>query len=243
MSLDWVSIILVACSAFTSFLTAASGLGGGLVLFAAMAAFLPVFALIPVHGVVQIGSNAGRMALMFQNIKWVMFWPFFLGSLLGAATGAAIAFHLPQAFLQIALACFILWSAWSKHPSYPSGRTALAITGLISTFLTMFFGATGVFVAAALKTYGLQRLALISTHATFMVAQHGVKVIAFGLLGFAYGDYFLLIVLMIVGGIFGTWAGRLVLIKMSEIRFQRLMSGVLTLLAIHLLWKGFGAMI
>ena len=54
------AIILVTASFFTSALTAAFGVGGGVFMLALMGLMVPVAALIPVHGAVQLGSNTGR---------------------------------------------------------------------------------------------------------------------------------------------------------------------------------------
>ena len=58
---------LAAASFVTSFITAAFGIGGGGVLLALLASVLPPAALIPVHGLVQLGSNAGRAAIMARH--------------------------------------------------------------------------------------------------------------------------------------------------------------------------------
>lgn len=231
-----VCILLVTASVGASFLTAATGLGGGMALFAIMASVMPVAALIPVHGVVQIGSNAARMLLMLRQINWKIFSVFMLGSLAGIAIAAKIVLGLPEAYLKMALAGFILWSAWCKLPAFIVGRTAIAATGAFSSFLTMFFGATGVFVAAMLKGFRLDSISHLGTHAACMVAQHGLKVAAFGFLGFVYWPYLPLIVSMIASGTFGTILGRLVVIKMGSERFHHVLSIVLTVIAMHLLW-------
>ena len=54
------ALLLVVASFFTSALTAAFGVGGGVAMLALMGLFVPVAALIPVHGTVQLGSNTGR---------------------------------------------------------------------------------------------------------------------------------------------------------------------------------------
>ncbi len=54
---------IMVASFVGSFITAAFGIGGGALLLAIMATLMPPAALIPVHGVVQAGSNAGRVAM------------------------------------------------------------------------------------------------------------------------------------------------------------------------------------
>lgn len=59
---------LLATSFVGSFITVAFGIGGGALLLAVMATLVPPAALIPTHGVVQIGSNLGRAAVTFRHI-------------------------------------------------------------------------------------------------------------------------------------------------------------------------------
>ena len=59
---------LIGASFIASFITAAFGIGGGVLLLAVLAALMPPAALIPVHGVVQLGSNALRLMLFHSPI-------------------------------------------------------------------------------------------------------------------------------------------------------------------------------
>ncbi len=59
---------LVLVSAFTSAVTAAVGVGGGLLMIMALAKVMPAAALIPVHGMVQFGSNAGCTVLIWRYV-------------------------------------------------------------------------------------------------------------------------------------------------------------------------------
>ena len=233
---------LVAISAATSFLTAAAGIGGGVVLLAAMAVLMPAQALIPVHGLVQLGSNAGRALIMLRDVKTGVLLPFVAGSLLGVAIGGLTVVQLPPAILKIGLAGFILWSAWGRSFA-AAGRFAIVLTGAFSSFLTMFFGATGTFISAMVKTLELGRLEHVATHAACMVAQHLIKVAAFGLLGFAYGPYLPLIVAMIVSGFLGTVLGKRLLLRMKDRSFHRILSVILTLLALRLAYDGASVLI
>src|SRR3546814_12853868 len=63
------SVSLIVFSAVTSFVTAAAGIGGGIMMVAVMAVLMPTQAVIPVHGLVQIGSNAGRTAIMLGGVQ------------------------------------------------------------------------------------------------------------------------------------------------------------------------------
>jgi hypothetical protein len=82
------------------------------------------------------------------------------------------------------------------------------LTGGISSFLTMFFGATGPFVATYTKALGLDRHRYVATHAALTTLQHLLKTFVFGFLGFAFGPWVGAILLMIAAGLRARlWAG------------------------------------
>lgn len=235
-----VSLLLIAVSALTSFITSAAGLGGGAVMLAVMAVLLPAPAIIPVHGAVQIGSNLSRAVLMRKHIQRDILLPFIAGSVIGALVGGVTVVRLSPAVLKLGLGCFILWSVWGPAVR-AAGRLAVIGTGIVSTFLTMFFGATGTFVSAMVKTLKLGRLEHSATQAACMVAQHTIKVAVFGLLGFAYGQYLFLVAAMIVSGFIGVLIGTRVLFRMNDAIFHRTLAVILTLLAGKLIYDGLTA--
>ena len=231
-----ITAILLLSSFATSFITVAFGIGGGAALLAIMASLVPPAVLIPVHGVVQLGSNGGRALMTLRHVFWGAMGWFTVGSLVGAAVGAMVVVNIPPALVQIGVGLFIIWSVLANPPAWLT-RWPL-ITGTISTFLTMFFGATGPFVAAYTKSLKLGRHAHVATHAALMTVQHGLKTVAFGFLGFAFGTWAGFSVAMILAGLVGTWAGGLVLNRMTDARFKRLLDIVLLIIAARLVWAG-----
>lgn len=231
-----VALALTGASFCTSLITAAFGIGGGAVLLAILATLLPPAALIPVHGVVQLGSNTGRTLVMLPHLARSILLPFLAGSLIGIALGAMVVVELPPAAIRIGVGAFILWSVVATPPAI--FRRSAWIAGAGSSFLTMFFGATGPFVAAYVKTQELGRMAYVATHAACMTAQHLLKVIAFGLLGFAFSAYLGLIAGMVGAGFLGTLAGRRVLMRLDERRFGLVLNAILVVLAARLIWEG-----
>lgn len=219
-----------------SFITIAFGIGGGGLLLAIMAVILPPAALIPVHGVVQLGSNATRFAVMAKHTFWPALPMFTVGSLIGAALGGVIVVDLPPYIVQGGVGAFILWSVLARPPAWLKRWPIL--TGGISSFLTMFFGATGMFVAGYTKAQELSRQPHVATHAALMTVQHGLKVVVFGFLGFAFADWFWVIVALIGFGVLGTLVGKRVLMRISDRLFRRALDTILILLSLRLIWAG-----
>lgn len=230
--------ILVFSSFFTSALTAALGLGGGVAMLAIMGTGLPVASLLPVHGIVQLGSNFGRTVIQYRFVRWDLVGWFLAGSVIGVSIGGPIAVAIPDLAAKIALALFILWSVHGKKPKPEHvSRTFFVAGGGITSIATMIVGATGPLVAALLSARGLTRQPLIATHATCLVVQHGLKILAFGLLGFAYAAWAPLLAAMIASGVAGTWVGTRLLDNLPEELFRLAFKTVMTLLSLQIVWS------
>lgn len=232
-------LLLVIAAFFTSALTAAFGIGGGVAMLGILAGSAPPALIIAVHGLVQLGSNVGRAIVQRQHVAWPLTRRFVIGSVIGVGLGASLFVALPERALLIALGLFILVMVFMPKPNLPGlARAGVFVGGIVSSVLTMFVGATGPFIQATLFPLGLTRQQLIATHAACMSLQHGLKVLAFGLLGLAIGAWLPLIALMIASGFAGTLLGTRLLAALPETLFRRLLQGLLTLIALDLLRRG-----
>lgn len=232
----FLATVLIATSFVTSGISAAVGLGGGVSMIAVMATVLPVSVVVPLHGAVQIGSNAGRAAVQFKHVSRPLLLWFALGAIIGAAVGGNIAVRLPETALKIGIATIILWMVWGRPPAFADlPRRTMALTGFVSTVLSMFFGATGPIVGAVLATQNLTRHQFVATQAATALLMHILKIIVFGLLGFAFGPWLFLLFLMIASGFLGTLAGSHLLGKMNEQVFKKIFRIVMTILALNIL--------
>ncbi len=224
-------------------ITASLGAGGGVMLLALMALWLPPAAIIPVHGLIQLGSNAGRAALTWRQVDWRVIAAFAPGVLVGAALGAWLLVALPAALWQLTIGLFVLYLCWG--PALP--RQALGLPGTflasaITSFVSLFVGATGPLVAAFIKQMHQDRFVTVATFATAMVLQHAPKALVFGLAGFVFHDWLVFVAAMAACGFAGTWLGLHLLHRLTDRRFQQAFNWVLTLLALRLLWQAAGSL-
>lgn len=235
---------LCGISFLGSLIAAALGLGGGVLVLACMALVLPPTVLIPVHGVVQFGSNAGRALLMVRQVLLPILPAFILGTVIGAAVGAQIVVSLPTGILKGVLAAFIIYATWApKFRARKPTKPVFAGVGAAGALATMFVGATGPLIAPFVAAACDDRRQVVATHGMLMTIQHLAKVIAFGALGFAFGPYLPLLVGLLLFGFLGTYAGKLVLNKLPEHVFRNGLKAVLTALALKLFYdalKGSG---
>jgi uncharacterized membrane protein YfcA len=231
--------IMCGVSFIGSLVAAMWGLGGGALVLAVMALYFPPAAMIPLHGVVQFGSNFGRAMIMWREVLWTLVPAFLVGTVLGAMVGANTVMALPTPVLQIVVALFILYAAWA--PKFKGGAPSqpkFFAVGALGAFTTMFVGATGPLIAPFVGAATDDRHKVVATHGMLMTFQHGFKCIAFGIVGFAFAPYIALLAGMLAFGFLGTVCGRHVLLRMREDIFRIGFRIVLTALAIRL---GYGA--
>jgi uncharacterized membrane protein YfcA len=231
-------------SFFASVMATGLGLGGGQLVIAVMTLLFPPAVLIPLHGVVQLGSNISRSWLMRRYVILAVVPLFLGGSLIGAVIGTRLVISLPIPVLQMVLAAFILYAAWA--PALRGGKSLPAkffALGVVGSIITMFVGATGPLVAPFSAGLSPDRHQVVATHAVLMTIQHGLKIAAFGMLGFAFWPYVPLLTGMLVCGFFGNMAGRRVLTRMPEKHFRLVFRLVLSALALRLLYGAIGALV
>lgn len=232
------AITLIISSMFTSAMTVAFGLGGGVIMLALLVNFLPVAVVIPVHAVIQMGSNTSRAVLMRKHIVWPIFIYFFFGAIVGAVIGGQFVVALPEGILLGVLGLFILYITWGPKPkNLKLGKIGYMIGGAFTTFATMFIGATGPLAMALLPRKELEKQQVSGTHGSLLVVQHGLKIIIFGFLGFAFKAWALFLLVMIIGGFIGTFSGRAILQRMPSKYFQTGITIILTLMAVKMLYS------
>ena len=235
--------IILAVSFLGSATTAAFSIGGGLLLIAVMTTLMPAAVVVPVHGVVMVGSNAGRFAILHRAVDWPTVGWFSVGALIGGLVGSQIVMSLPAAALRLLIAGFILFTQWGPKVSLPLGKRSFVVAGTLSTFLTLFVGASGPFMTAVLaKVPRFDRVNLIATGGACMTLQHTAKVLIFAGLGFAYAPWVPFIALCIATGFAGTILGTRLLKRLDERVFRFALRWILTALAIYLGIAGLNAL-
>jgi len=229
-------VILIVASFFSSAWTAVIGKGGGIFLISILSGVLPPEAIIPVHGVVQFFSNVSRAAFGLRDANWQLAGPFLLGAVLGAVVGTPVFEIFPTDYLPLILGLFVLLLIWVpgvlKRVKLPGGFFTL---GAVETFMSLFVGFAGPISAPFLIKEGLNKDEIVVTGAVISLIAHGLKIVAFVVLGFAFGAYLPLMGAMIVAVTLGSYAGTQVRQHVSEELFLVLFKVIVSVLAVRMI--------
>jgi uncharacterized membrane protein YfcA len=234
--------ILVAVSFATSVLSGILGMAGGMVLLSVMLLFLDPLEAIPLHGVIQLVSNASRGAFQREHIDTGIVWRYALPLLPMGFAGLVVAQSLSPAVTKALIGAFVLLATWAPgllllgaHPERSDRNRRFLALGTAVGLLNVTVGATGPLIAPFFLNLGLSRHQIIGTKAACQTLGHLAKLVVFGAAGFAFLAFALPLAMICATGIAGTWLGTRILGRVSELWFTRLYKAALTLIALHLL--------
>lgn len=238
---DAVSYVIVAGAFLAALSNAAFSSGGALIILAITSTVLPVTAIVPIHSTLLIGSTVSRVAVFRRHIDWKIAGPFLAGSVIAVAIGARIYVELPATIIATALAAVMLAAIWLPSVRWrPRLRHPWAIVGFVHSLLSTLF-AYGALLHAVMLHTGLDRRQITATMAACLTGMSLFKISGYALAGFDYGPYLQIIALSIAAAFAGTWAGKLVIDRISEVAFRAVFRILVTLTALRLLYAGLAA--
>ncbi|MFL0802038.1 MAG: sulfite exporter TauE/SafE family protein [Agarilytica sp.] len=228
----------------TSMFAGITGLGGGMLLLASLPMFLPVHAIIPVHGVAQLASNLSRSILAIRHLAWQFLPAFLLGSLVGILLAWQVLAYIDAQWLPLCIGGYILCHVW-----WPAFKRTMSkyenffIIGVVQTGLNPIVGATGPLTTTLVMARLKSREAIVSTNAILMSFSHISKIALFTLVGFEYRQYWLEVLILCLAAIAGSYLGTLVRRRIDGERFIVMLKVLLTLLAARMIittiWQAF----
>ncbi len=231
--------IIVGGSFLAALCNAAFSSGGALIVLAATSTVLPVTAIVPIHSTLLIGSTSGRVVLFWRHIDWKIVGPFFLGSVLAVAIGARTYVELPETVIATAISAVMLIAIWLPDiPWRPKIKHPWAVVGFAHSLLSTLFAYGALLHAIILRT-DLRKHQVVGTMAACLTCMSVMKIVGYTLTGFDYRPFSQLIGFSIVAALIGTWIGKRVVDRVSEVAFRVVFRILITVTALRLLYTGF----
>lgn len=239
--------MLAAVSVGTSAVSGVMGLAGGMLLLSALLQSLDPVVAIPVHGVVQLVSNASRAWFQRAHVRWDAVWRFAWPLLPAGALGLALLRSVPPDVGRLLIGAFVLVATWApgwlRFGSAAGGdpRRALAWGGALVGFASTSVGATGPLLAPFVLALELGTQATVGTLAACQIFQHLSKIALFGATGFDFAAFALPLLGLCAGSILGSAIGTRLLDRIPERAFRTSVRLLLSVLALELVYEGVAA--
>ena len=229
-------LILGLITFFTSTIAGIVGVGGGMMLIVILPSFLPLNALIPIHGLTQVSSNLSRAIFGYKDVQYEVIPKFLLGSAIGIGMFAAVLNLISLEYVPLFIGVYILLSLWSEKFNEKIKRyESYFLAGFFQTGLSMVVGATGPLTMTLLFKDYEDKNKVVATGAALMSITHILKVFVFMYFGFVFFDYIGVIIAMIIGAVAGSWAGTQLRDKIEGKKFVLILKVLLSALAIYVI--------
>jgi len=229
-------ITLGLISIFTSLIAGVVGMGGGLMLIAILPSFLPIQALIPIHGFTQMFSNVSRAYFGYKHIQFEVVPKFLFGSIIGVVIIALILDMISIEYIPLFIGSYILLSLWSKKFNEKIKKYEnYYLIGFLQSGLSVIVGATGPLTTTLLLKEYQDKDKVVATAALLMSITHSMKVLVFVYFGFKFSEYIDIVTVMVVGVIIGSYLGTKIRDKVDGKRLVFAIKILLSILAVKLI--------
>lgn len=232
-------LALTAFAFLTSALSGVAGLGGGTILIGVFFALgmAPVDA-VPLFAAVQLVSNASRTIAYVKHVEWHAAGWFALAAIPATVLLAPYAARVDANLVRLILAALILASLLpTRNGAAPlPPRPSFILAGLLNGGLGMFVGATGLFVGRLFLRPEWRKETTIATLAFTQVLGHGLRVLAYGLVGYSAFARPGLLIPLCFAVIAGTWTGKRLNARLDEKQFAGLFKAILLVLSLKLIY-------
>lgn len=234
--------ILVGFSFFTSALSAATGMGGGVLLFTVMSLYFPINVIIPIHGVIQFFNNFLTLTFLRKHLKKSLMLPFITGSIPGILLATIVVNKIIKTDApQMIILGLILYSLFrpKRLPDLELKHKNFIWVGLITGFLGIIAGAIDPILAPFFVRKDLNKEEVIANKAAMQAIVHFAKIPVFIYLGFDYLPFISFCLITNLACFFGTQFGIYMLQRMTEEVFLKVFKIALSATGLRMAYKLF----
>lgn len=234
------SIILLAAGLFAGTLGGIVGTGSSLVMMPILVVMFGPRQAIPIMAVAAILGNLGRVLAWRRDIDWSACGAYGVTAVPGAMVGARLLLEIPCGVAEAALGVFFLTlipvRRWLARRKFRISLAHLMLLGAPLGVLTGIVASTGPLTVPLFTFYGLERGAFLGTEAAGSIGVYTAKVVTFQ----AFGALPTQVLLQGIGVgltlMAGSFAGRVVVLRLSQGAFRTLIDCLMLCSGLSLLW-------
>jgi uncharacterized membrane protein YfcA len=185
-------------------------------------------------------ANSSRTVAYARHVEWRAAGWFLLAAVPATFLVAPFAQRVNADWVRLLLAALIIVSllpGLASRAVLPR-RPSFLLAGFMNGTLGMFVGATGLFVGRLFLRPEWRRETMIGTLAMTQVFGHGLRVLAYGFVGFSALAQPQLLLALCLAVIAGTAVGKRINSRVSEEAFAQVFKWILIALSLKLIFDG-----
>ncbi len=193
-------------------------------------------------------SSSSKVFYFWRSIDWNLFKWLFPSTIVGSIIGARMLAEVPTELLQVIIGLFLVFTVVQfktpKPDDVPRRRLLpkiktwhFAPLGLGVAFLSGLIGGVGPLMNSAYLNYGISKEALLGTRSANAILLHVTKIISYAILGLIDFEIVKYGVLVGVAAMLGTYIGKVLLGRISELLFRRIVVATMVVSGVLMLVK------
>jgi uncharacterized membrane protein YfcA len=218
-----------------------TGFGSSILFVPVASLFFDFKTVLGITAVFHVFSNLSKIFLFRKGIDKKIVLKLGLPAVIFVVIGAYLTTFLPTRTIELAMNLMLillaLYLIFNFNRPIKKTDTNLYIGGTVSGFIAGIAGTGGAIRGITLAGFQLPKEIFIATSAIIDLGVDSSRAIIYLSNGYFQKEYLILIPFLIVIGILGSYLGKLILIKTSEIIFRYLVLGVIILTALFQLLK------
>lgn len=220
------TVLLLLLALVSEVLGTLAGFGSS-TFFVPLAHYLVDFqTVLAITAVLHVFSNAAKLLLFRKDANWRLALLFVGPGLLLVVLGAWLSQYLDVSLFELLLGVLLasyagaqLLGIGSSYRLQPRTGTAL-VAGGIAGFVTGLLGTGGAIRAAGLLAFPLNKATFVATSALADFFTDSGRAVVYLYQGYLRPEFYVLVPLLLVIGIVGSWLGRILLRRVPEARFR-----------------------
>ncbi len=194
---------------------------------------------VPIMAIAALMANVSRVLAWWREVDWKAVAAYALTGVPAAALGARTLLALPANIVEMALGIFFLAMVPVRHLlmrlQWKASLWHLAIAGAVIGFLTGIVLSTGPLSVPVFLAYGLVKGAFLATEAASSLFIYLAKVVTFREFGALPAEVILQGLVVGLSLMAGTFAGKVLVLRMSAAAHGHVLDGLLMISGLALL--------
>jgi uncharacterized membrane protein YfcA len=174
--------------------------------------------------ILHVFSNGIKLVLFRRAANWPLALAFILPGVPMVALGAWLSQYLQSSLFSLVLGAFLVCYAalfiWKPNLQLTASRLNSVLAGALAGLVTGLLGTGGSIRAAGLTAFGLGKEGFIATNALVDLFTDSTRAVMYLWQGYLPKDHLFYIPLLVVAAFVGSWLGKQVVQRISEVRYR-----------------------
>jgi uncharacterized membrane protein YfcA len=218
-----------------------AGFGSSVLFVPLLNFFMPSPVVMALTSILHNFSNIAKIGMFRKTINYRLLFLFGIPSLLLTIVGAVLTAHVKTVYIEMILAVFLVFFSllFLLRPLLilPANAINAISTGSLAGFFAGFTGTGGAIRGIGLTAFDLEKDFFVGTSAAIDFGVDFSRFFIYLKNGFLQQQYYWYIPLLFIASFLGSWIGKLLLARINQRVFKKMVLIFILLIGLSMLYK------